>query len=213
MADLRPLHENPVTGERVVSLTDPRDHPEGILVGQMVVAPGGRVAAPHHHPTLTERFLVLEGRVGFTLDGEDTELGAGEHATVGPNVVHDWWQVGDEPAVVVVEVSPGVRFGEMITHLFGLAREGKLSAKGMPSPLQLAVIGDEYREEIVFETPPAIVQRLTLPLLAMLGRARGLKASDEKHLEGEGTAAPDPRALAALTPDGRLAPFEGSGTL
>lgn len=204
---MRPLHDNPVTGERVVSLTDPREHPDEILVGQMTVSPGGRVAAPHHHPTLTERFLVIEGRVGFLLDGEEVTLGLGEHATVEPNVVHDWWQVGSEPAVVVVEVSPGRRFGEMITHLFGLAREGKLSAKGMPSPLQLAVIGDEYREEIVFETPPAVVQRLTLPLLGAIGRARGLTASDEAHLEGEGTAEPDPRALAALSPDGRLAPF------
>ena len=208
MTDQRPLHANPATGEDVVSLTDPRDHPDEILVGQMNISPGGRVAAPHHHPTLTERFLVIEGRVGFKLDDEETELGAGEHATVEPNVVHDWWQVGDEPAVVVVEVSPGLRFGEMITHLFGLAREGKLSAKGMPSPLQLAVIGDEFRDIIVFESPPPIVQRLTLPLLGAIGRARGLKASDEGHLEGEGTAEPDPRALAALTPDGRLAPFD-----
>lgn len=209
MTDQRPRHENPVTGEYVTVLTDPLDHPEEALVAELTVTPGGRVAAPHHHPTLTERFHVIEGRVDFMLDGEKAELGPGDHATVAKNVVHDWWQVGEEPALVVAEVTPGFRFGEMITHLFGLAREGKLNAEGMPSPLQLAVIGNEFKDVIVFESPPPIVQRLTLPLLAAIGRARGLTASDAGHREGEGTAAPDPRSLELLTPDGRL----GSGTV
>lgn len=202
------LHLNPVTGERVVVLTDPREHPDEVLVGQMTVEPGGRVAAPHHHPTLTERFLVLEGEVGFQLDGREVVLGAGEHATVEPNVVHDWWQIGADPAEVVVEVSPGRRFAEMISSMFGLARDGKVSSKGMPSPLQLAVTGAEYGDVIVFESPPRIIQRLTIPLLAPIARIRGLRPSYEEYLRGEGTVEPDPRALAELTADGRLRRFD-----
>ncbi|MFN8151758.1 MAG: cupin domain-containing protein [Solirubrobacterales bacterium] len=204
----RELHDNPVTGERVVALTDPSEHPDEVLVAQMTVRPGGRVAAAHHHPTLTERFLVLSGEVGFLLDGAELVLGAGEHAVVEPNVVHDWWQVGDEPADVIVEVTPGVRFKEMITTIFGLARDGKTNAKGVPSPPQLAVIGSEFSDVIVFETPPAIVQKLTIAPLAAIGRMRGLQPSYAKYLHGEGTDHPDPRALAELTPDGRLRPFD-----
>lgn len=206
--DQRPLHDNPVTGERVVSLVDPREHPDGVLVAELTVHPGGRVAAPHHHPTLTERFHVIDGQVAFMLDGREVLLGAGEHATVEPNVVHDWWQVGAEPALVVVEVAPGLRFGEMITSLFGLARAGKLSARGMPSPPQLALLGTEYDDVIVFESPPPLVQKLTMPPLAALGRMRGLKAHYPEYIDGEGTAEPDPRSLAMLTPEGRLKPFD-----
>ncbi len=205
---LRAVHDNPVTGERVVSLTDPREHPDEILVGHMQVSPGGRVAMAHHHPTLRERFLVLGGQVGFMLDGEELVLGAGEHAVVEPNVVHDWWQVGDEPASVVVEVSPGLRFGEMITTIFGLARDGKSNDEGVPSPLQLALIGSEFRDVIAFESPPPIVQKLTMAPLAAIARMRGLQPSYEKYLDGEGTAEPDPQALAELTEDGRLRPFD-----
>lgn len=63
--------------------------------------------------------------------------------TSPPGVVHDWWQVGDEDAQALVEVSPGVRFVEVVGTMFGLARDGKVNAKGMPGPLQLAVMGHE----------------------------------------------------------------------
>ena len=87
----RPVFDNPVTGERAVTLTDPREHPDEILVSHLFVAPGGRVAAPHLHPSLEERFLILAGQVGFLIDGEEHVLGPGEGATVpaggGPRLV------------------------------------------------------------------------------------------------------------------------------
>lgn len=200
------FHEHPVTGEQVVVLTDPVDHPDDVLVAHMTVTPGGRVAAPHHHPTITERFLVLDGEVGFSLDGEEVVIGAGGHATIEPNVVHDWWQVGEAPAEVVVEVSPGTRFSEIVSSMFLLGRQGKTDAKGMPSPLQLAVFGSEYSDVIVFESPPAIVQKLTVGPLAFIGRRRGLVPCLPGYRDVPLVDA-DPRALAELTEDGRLRPF------
>lgn len=189
-------------------LTDPREHPERTLVAHMTVAPGGRVAAAHSHPTITERFLVRSGQVGFRLDGEQVVLGPGSGATIEPGVVHDWWQLGDEPADVIVEVAPGLRFVEMIGTIFGLARDGKTNDKGVPGALQLAVTATEYDDVIVLESPPRIVQKLTLPPLALLGRLRGLKPSYEEYLQGTDTGEPDPAALAELTADGRLRPFD-----
>jgi hypothetical protein len=54
--------DNPITGERAVILTDPDEHPERVLVAHLFVKPGGRVAAEHFHPTLTERFHTCAGR-------------------------------------------------------------------------------------------------------------------------------------------------------
>ena len=71
------VFENPVTGERSVILTDPDDHPDRVLVVHLYVKPGGRVAAEHYHPTLTERFHILSGQVGFLIDGRELVLGAG----------------------------------------------------------------------------------------------------------------------------------------
>ena len=55
-------------------LTDPAQHPDRVLVAHLFVSPGGRVAAEHFHPTLTERFHVIRGQVGFLIDGEERLL-------------------------------------------------------------------------------------------------------------------------------------------
>ena len=200
----RLVSANPATGERAVLLTDPREHPEEVLVTHIFVSPGGRVAAPHSHRTLTERFLVLEGQVGFLIDGREAVLSAGESATVPPGTVHDWWQVGEAEAQVLVEVDPGLRFLEMVSTIFGLARDGKVNDEGLPDPLQLAVIGNEFAEVVTFTTPPPLVQKVMIPPLAALGRALGRRPTYPEYMQIEETEEATPQALAALTPDGRL---------
>lgn len=203
------VFENPLTGERVVVLTDPEDHPDRVLVAHLIVAPGGRVATEHFHPTLTERFHLIHGRVGFLIDGQERVLGAGDHATVEPGVRHDWWQVGDEPAEVVVEVAPGDAFVEMVGTLFGLARDGKVNRRGLPGLLQLAVTANAYRDVTVITSPPPWVQRPLFLLLASIGHTTGLKAAYPEYLSSDEVVEPSPEALALLTDNGRLKPFGG----
>jgi quercetin dioxygenase-like cupin family protein len=198
------VFENPVTGERVVVLTDPNEHPEGVLVSHLFVRPGGRVAAEHLHPTLTERFHVMRGQVGFLIDDGDRVLGPGEEAEVPPNVRHDWWQVGEEEAQVIVEVDPGSRFVEMVGTLFGLARDGRVGRKGLPGPLQLAVTANAYRDVMIITSPPEWIQRALFGALAPLGRVLGRRPAYPEYLSSDESVEPDPAALELLTPDGRL---------
>ena len=202
------VFENPATGEHVVILTDPEAHEHGALVAHLTVHPGGRVAVAHLHPTIRERFHVIEGEVGFLLGKEERVLGPGEVAEVPPGTVHDWWQVGERDAQVVVEVDPGARFVEMVGTIFGLARDGKVDKKGMPHPLQLALSARDYRDTMVVAKPPAWVQGVLFGLLAPIARARGLQPSYEKYLETDVVVEPDPAALALIDEDGRLR-FEG----
>ncbi len=64
--------ENPVTGERVVVRVGTEDPGGELLVAELFVRPGGAVAGEHVHPSIDEWFTVLEGRVGFRLDGRDS---------------------------------------------------------------------------------------------------------------------------------------------
>ena len=198
------VFDNPVTGEYVVVLSDPDEQPDGVLVAQLTVRPGGRVATAHFHPHIRERFHVIEGEVGFQLGDERRTLGAGDSAEVPPGMVHDWWQEGDGDALVVVEVDPGGRFKEMIGTIFGLARDGKSDAKGMPRPLQLAVTASAYRDVMVVASPPPWAQRLIFGALSPIGRMRGLLPKYEEYLRSETLVEPDPRALALLDASGRL---------
>ena len=96
---------------------------------------------------------------------------------VEPNVCHDWWNASAREARVRVEITPGERFVHLIETFFGLARLGHTDAKGMPSPLQLALSAQEFRDVIVFRSPPLLVQRAIVGLLAPIARWRGYRAT------------------------------------
>ena len=138
------------------------------------------------------------------IDGSERVLGPGEAAEVPPETLHDWWQVGEETAQVVVEVAPGDRFVEMIGTMFGLAREGRSDSKGLPRPLQLAVTVRGFRDTIVIASPPPWVQTLLFGALAPIGRLAGRKPSYERYLRSDVVVEPEPGALSLLTSDGRL---------
>jgi hypothetical protein len=47
----------------------------------------------------------------------------------------------------------------------------------MPSPLQLALIAQEFSDVIVFRKPPLVVQRAVFGILAPIARWRGYRAT------------------------------------
>jgi mannose-6-phosphate isomerase-like protein (cupin superfamily) len=198
------VFENPLTKERAIMLTDPAVRADRSLVGHLHVAPGGRVAAAHVHPNSTERFHVITGRVGFVIGGAERILGPGERAEVPKGVVHDWWQVGDEPAEVIVDMAPGDRFADMLTTVFGLVRDGKVDRRGMPRLLQLAVTAHTYRDAMVFASPPPWVQRLLFGTLAPIGRLLGRQPVYDRYRLSTEVVSPDAVALALLDQHGRL---------
>jgi quercetin dioxygenase-like cupin family protein len=198
------VFENPATKERAIMLTDPAVRADRSLVGLLHVGTGGRVAAPHIHPTATERFHVIRGRVGFAIGGQTRILGPAERAEVPKGVVHEWWQIGDEPAEVIVDMQPGDRFTDMLTTIFGLVRDGRVNRRGLPHLIQLAVTARAYRDAMVFASPPPWVQRLLFGTLAPIGRVLGRQAVYEQYRTSTEIAEPDPVALALLDQHGRL---------
>jgi len=147
---------------------------------------------------------VLRGEVGFLIGDEEEVLGPGRAAEVPAGVFHDWWQVGDEEAEVVVEVNPGARFVEMVGTFYGLARDGKVDKKGLPRPLQLALSAKAYSDTMVVAKPPAWVQSIAFGALAPIARMRGLKPTYEEYLTSDVVVEPDPAALELIREDGRL---------
>src|SRR5262245_58132180 len=171
------MWENPVTGERAIVLELPWQNAEDRLVAELTALPGARVVGEHLHPGLQERFSVLRGELTVVRNGRRSVLHAGESAEIESGVWHDWWNEAQEDAVVRVEVTPGGRFVHMIETLFGLAREGHVNAKGMPSPLQLALTGQEFADVIVFRRPPRAVQRFVFSALTPIAKRRGYRAT------------------------------------
>src|SRR5215212_7669724 len=171
------LWENPATRERAVIVEVPWQNSEGRAVAERTALPAARVMGEHLHPGLHERFSVLEGELTMVRDGRRSVLLAGDSAHIEPGVWHDWWNEAEGNAVVRVEFTPGERFVHMIETTFGLAREGHVNAKGMPSPLQLALTARAFSDVSGFRKPPARVQRVVFGALTPIATRRGYRAT------------------------------------
>ena len=183
------IYENRVQGDRFVVREGSDDTGGERLIGDLYIRPGGAVAGKHVHSYITERFEVVEGTVRFHVDGHDEVAQPGRSVEVRPGVVHDWWNVGDDEAHVLVEIRPAARFELMIENLYGLANDGKSNARGVPRLLPLALFAREFRREGEFIRPPRLVQRLLFGALAPIARARGYKAINPEYLGPAGKAA------------------------
>ena len=74
-------------------------------------------AGPHHHRAHVDSFLVLEGQLEVTVDGERHTLGAGEIAVVPPRTVHAFRNASDASARFLNFHTPGMRFDEYIRKM------------------------------------------------------------------------------------------------
>jgi len=165
--------ENPVTGELLVFHQTSADTGGEKVLFETYVRPEGFVAAAHVHPKQEERFQVLAGRVGFRIGRERTIAELGQQLVVPPGTAHRFWNAGDETARFLCEVRPALGFEELIETMFSLAAAGRTNKKGMPNPLQLAVIANRHFDDVRLPFPPAWLQRIGLAMGAPLGRLLG----------------------------------------
>jgi mannose-6-phosphate isomerase-like protein (cupin superfamily) len=169
--------ENPVTGERITFHATSADTNGEAVVIECTVQPDGFVAAAHVHPSQTERFNVIEGRLGMKAGRKKVLLERGDVAVVEPGTPHKFWNMGDEEVRFVCEVRPALQFESLLETMFALAADGKTNKKGMPNPLRLAVIARAHFDTVRLPQPPAWVQRAGLALGAPLGRLFGYGAT------------------------------------
>jgi mannose-6-phosphate isomerase-like protein (cupin superfamily) len=169
--------DNPVTGETLIFHRTSRETRGEAVVVETIVRPDGFVAAAHVHPHQSERFEVLEGRVGLRVGDRELVLGPGEVATVEPGTPHRFWNAGAGEVRFLCEVRPALEFESLIETMFTLAAEGKTNRKGMPNPLRLAVIARRHFDTVRLPFPPSSVQRAALAIGASLGRALGYQPS------------------------------------
>jgi mannose-6-phosphate isomerase-like protein (cupin superfamily) len=191
--DLRPapeiragqLYENPVTGERGIVRIPPQASNNGLLVVDLYVRPGGRVAAEHVHPVITEAFTVVRGDLQVRHNGHELRVGPGDRTLVAPGVAHDFWNASDRETRVVVEIQPGQRFEQMIRQTFLAAQDGRTDAKGRPLPLPGAMLLREFADTMVLTSPPPAVQKMLFAVLHPIARLTGHHAIEPEYARRE----------------------------
>jgi len=164
---------NPVSGERFVFHTTADESRGELLEFDLVVEPNGRVPGGHVHPGQQESFEVREGVMRFRRGLRTVTAGPGDLVVVEPGTYHRFANVGDEPAIVRVRVTPALRMEELFETVAALAAEGRTLPSGMPRPLDLALFMREFEQEVAAPVAPALARAVMAPLAA-IGDRRGL---------------------------------------
>jgi quercetin dioxygenase-like cupin family protein len=165
--------QNPVSGERITFRQTSADTDGELLALDLELSPDGHVPGMHVHPAQEERFEITSGKVRFRKGLKRIEAEAGDVVVVEPGKIHKFENVGDEGAAMRVQVRPALQMERLLETTVELAEDGKVTKKGMPKPLDLALFVREFKDEVRGPGSPGWVQRASLAPLAFLARRRG----------------------------------------
>ena len=164
---------NPVSGERITFRQTSADTDGEYLEIDVELTPDGAVPGMHAHPQQEERFQILSGNVRFRKGLKRIDAEAGDIVIVEPGQAHKFENHGPEGAVMRVRVTPALEMERLFETAVGLARDGRVTKKGMPKPLDLALFVSEFKNEVRGPGSPGWLQRASLAPLAFIARRRG----------------------------------------
>jgi quercetin dioxygenase-like cupin family protein len=165
--------ENPVSGERITFRRTAADTDGELLEFDIELTPDGAVPGMHVHPAQEERFEVHSGSVRFQKGLRRVTAEAGDVVVVEPGKAHKFENVGGEAAVMRVQVRPALEMERLFETAVSLAEEGRVTSKGMPKPLDLALFVRRFKDEVRGPGTPGWAQRAALAPLAWIARRRG----------------------------------------
>jgi quercetin dioxygenase-like cupin family protein len=163
---------NPVSGERITFRQTSADTNGQYLEFDVELTPEGAVPGMHVHPNQTERFEILSGNVRFHKGLRKIDAKAGDVVVVEPGKAHKFKNKGQQGAAMRVRVTPALEMERLFETAVGLAHQGRVTKKGMPKPLDLALFVREFRDEVRGPGSPGWIQRATLAPLALIARRR-----------------------------------------
>ena len=166
---------NPQNRERVTFLRTGFDTDGELLQMESLMEPGGFVGAEHIHPRQESRFLVLDGRPSFRVEGRAFTLEPGDRLVVPKGVPHKFWNETEGQIRMIIEFRPALRTQQFFEVFFGLSREGLTDGECARNRLQRAVLFSAYFKESRPVGVPAW-RLFARRMLAPLGRLLGYRA-------------------------------------
>lgn len=165
--------ENRITGEKITWLETAKESQGKLLRLDFSVRPKGALPVRHFHPRQDETFEMKRGTLKVEVNGQIRHLQPGERITIPQGAPHQWWNEGDEEANLLVTFAPALNIETFLEQFFGLCNNGKSSADGTPSFLQLMAMVNEY--DLYVAGPPLPIQKLMGIVLGGFARLIGLK--------------------------------------
>jgi quercetin dioxygenase-like cupin family protein len=172
-------------GERLLFCKTARDTNGELLEIEAYYLAHSSPPPEHYHPNQEERFQVISGEIRAKIGKQVSTYQAGDEFIVPAGVPHWMHNVSDEEGHVIWQTRPALKTEDFFETIWGLARDGKTNAAGVPNLLQVAVIAQEYESEFRLTKPPYGVQKVLFSVLAPIGRLLGYKAKYAKYSGSE----------------------------
>ena len=179
--------ESPGAGQRSRIVTLPSEAGGRQFVLEYINQPfRGEHAVPAHiHTAYRETFEILKGRARYRLGSETKTAVAGERVLMPPMVphVHPWSDSDEELHVrQTADANPADLRGltaslQAAITIQGLAKAGRVNAKGLPNLMQLGVLIATTMPATYLDGPPIALQRVLFGALGWLGRIAGYQAA------------------------------------
>ena len=159
-------------GERYLVLEAARDSGGEFVRIEDTAAPGPSRRPMGAHPAQHERFEVLSGTLGLTVDGEEHLLGPGDSFVVEPGARHLPRNAGDGELRFVAEMRPAGRFEEFLAEITAANNTGR---EGLAYLLTVARVINRF-PDVEHPTPlPRALDRALFAVLAAGGKLFGLR--------------------------------------
>jgi mannose-6-phosphate isomerase-like protein (cupin superfamily) len=166
--------EAPARGERLRWLQTGFETAGTLLQFEFWANPGCGYMPPHVHLNQEERSLVLAGTATYEIAGERRIARAGEQVVVPPGVRHvNPWNRGDEHLHLRVDAWPALGVELFFETWFGLVRDRRtrhLNRRWLLGYRQASLTVGTIASQTYDARLPVALQRLGMPLLAVLGR-------------------------------------------
>jgi mannose-6-phosphate isomerase-like protein (cupin superfamily) len=162
---------NPRTGQELKFVVSRPD----LLRIESLNPPSAEREPVHVHPRQTSGCEVTSGSLVFEVDGRERRLSAGDSIVIPPDTPHRFWNDGAEAASSVQFFEPALETAAFFETFFALAAADELDSKGMPRPLQMALLVPEFGDEIRPVSPPWPILRGLAFILGPIARARGYR--------------------------------------
>jgi len=159
-------------GERYRVLEAARDSGGEFVRIQDTAEPGPSRRPISAHPSQRERFEVLSGTLGLTVDGEQHLLGPGDSFVVEPGSRHLPRNAGDGELRFLAEIRPAGRFEDFLAEITAV---NNTEREGLAYVLMAARVINRF-PDIEHPTPlPRALDRALFATLAATGKLLGLR--------------------------------------
>jgi len=166
---------NPLSGEQISFDKTGAETNGEYFSGRIVLAPQGIGPPEHIHPIIEERFKVVSGKLNALVSGKERTVAEGEELIVSPGTPHRWWNTTYDEVHIEYVVSPALPLDRFLESVFALSQTGKVNKKGLPSPLRMAPILQNYWDVLYLAKPPLFIQKIVMGMLAVVARLIGYR--------------------------------------